>query len=355
MKSWLIFILCFSAGIGPKSARVLHTLTASDKLNFKMFPMQMSALHVGYDVNQLGFGTPSIRWGRKLGWKLNQVNHLIRSLPSDDVVLLVDAFDVLFVDPPQMLLGKFEKYVKQTGKTILIAAEEYNGGHPGFRAADHPKVTSRWRYINSGLIIGLVSGWRLLFTDPPPDTLPARYVSDQDWIIDVYLNTSGLGGFMGIDSNCEMFQVTCSVDRFPVHESCPFTAINLNTHIGQLTNNITSSHPSILHLVGPAHWPIKYSVATILHSPRLCTCTYYEVARSLMIDAFQTFEGDPAWSGQPYSVICTDDSLILHVVLDASLRIGLWVVPGLLLFSYCLMRRHFSNKKIYTEEALKHV
>eukprot|EP00401_Gymnodinium_catenatum_P018557 CAMPEP_0117506552 /NCGR_PEP_ID=MMETSP0784-20121206/25966_1 /TAXON_ID=39447 /ORGANISM="" /LENGTH=262 /DNA_ID=CAMNT_0005302027 /DNA_START=121 /DNA_END=906 /DNA_ORIENTATION=- len=259
-----------------------------------MSPMLLSAFHAGYTVAMRGLADKEMlvapgeqSWGRRLGWKLHRMADFVSTIAKDDVVLYVDAYDVIFVDPPNVVLDKFIDIMDRTGQTILISAE----ANKGFRSESHPATQSAWRYINSGVIIGLASGWNLLLKDLPPPFLPPRYVSDQDWLIDVYLNTTGLGGLMGIDWNCDLFQVACRVKPVESHASCMEDGIAIES--GQVTNSITMTRPSVLHFPGRGHWGFKSSLTGA------DTCHYYEVLRTLLPDVAQQLEMQGEWLGPP--------------------------------------------------------
>merc|ERR1712241_163960 len=152
-------------------------------------------------------------------------------------------------------------------------------------------------------MIGFGSGWKALFqASLPPLVLPSRYGGDQDWIIDVYLNTSGLGGLMGYDSNCEIFQVTCRVSPIPTSPDCPLSQDSVWFEAGRITNYVTNTQPSVVHLVGPAHWPFKYYLENMLpySSHRVASCHYFEVAAA-MFPTIKNMERTATWSGLPYA------------------------------------------------------
>mmetsp|Transcript_89011 Transcript_89011/g.278810 ORF Transcript_89011/g.278810 Transcript_89011/m.278810 type:complete len:355 (-) Transcript_89011:34-1098(-) len=302
----------------------LHLVTTADRFESRILPMQLSAFYWGHNLRVLGMSShPEYDpgngdlWGRKLGWKLLSVLRFAKGVPDEDVILFVDAFDVLLLDPPAAFLEKFARIAHRTGARLVAAAEQ----NPGFRASDHPNQTHRWRYLNSGAMIGTSAAWRKLMRDPPPAMLPERYVGDQDWIIDVYLNTSALGGLMRLDAECELFQVTCRVRPvLATRGECPPSYDAVVLEGGRAKNVVTGTQPSLLHLSGPGHWP----VAVPGRDP---SCHYYEVARVLLPEVILPLESAVVWSGKPYSAICQDDvSLVRHVVLDvlawASVRAG---------------------------------
>jgi len=312
--------------------------------------MQLSAFYWGHNLRVLGMSShPEYDpgngdlWGRKLGWKLLSVLRFAKGVPDEDVILFVDAFDVLLLDPPAAFLEKFARIAHRTGARLVAAAEQ----NPGFRASDHPNQTHRWRYLNSGAMIGTSAAWRKLMRDPPPAMLPERYVGDQDWIIDVYLNTSALGGLMRLDAECELFQVTCRVSPVLSHGSCPPSHDAVVVEGRGVKNVVTGTHPSLLHLPGPGHWPIPLPL--LGSTGRFQSCHYYEVARVLLPEVILPLESARAWSGKPYSMICTDDSLVNRVVLDTLLWASIRAGPlGALLFCLWVLRARLCKSRAPT-------
>lgn len=112
-----------------------------------------SAYHHSIKLTILG-------WGEKwlgLSQKLTAAYNYAKSIPPTDVLMFVDAFDVMFAGTPEYIMEQFRASSK-TG--VLFAAEcgcwpqiMENKGHDCFYA--YPKSPTPYRYLNSGTWIGI--------------------------------------------------------------------------------------------------------------------------------------------------------------------------------------------------------
>lgn len=110
-----------------------------------------SAYHSSIELTILGWG---VKW-EGLSQKLYAAYHYAKSIPPGDVIMFVDAFDVMFAGPPAYILERF----LASGHTVLFAAEcgcwpqiMENKGHDCFHA--YPVSPTPYRYLNSGTWIG---------------------------------------------------------------------------------------------------------------------------------------------------------------------------------------------------------
>ena len=297
----------------------LHLLFVSGELKTKSLPSLISAFYWGYNVRLLGFGPEwavarsnasagyKMTWGRQLGYKINAIREFALQLPDDDLVLYADMYDTLLAGPPSEVVAKFKRY----GAEVVFAAEAF----PGFRASEFPESPHRWKYLNSGGMVASAKGLKTLFSRATaPTLLLERYVGDQDWFIDMYLNYTDRSGIT-LDLNCELFSVACRLEGLPAHSECPAYERGLLAEGDRVRNVQTSTRPVLLHFSGSGHWPYSiwrlFGVAPI----RVSTCTYWEVARALMPGVFAAVDDEPTWAGGFHYAVCTDDPLWFHDLL----------------------------------------
>eukprot|EP00741_Cyanophora_paradoxa_P005379 tig00000881_g5217.t1 len=126
----------------------------------------------------------AIGHGRGFGHKLNLERDIViaEDIHDDDVVMFVDAFDVIFAPTSaEEILAKFF----ETGCEVVFAAEYFCWPRPEMKER-YPEVTTPYRFINSGLYIGYARTIRRYLGNcgRPFDTLS----DDQAFYTHVYFN-----------------------------------------------------------------------------------------------------------------------------------------------------------------------
>lgn len=113
--------------------------------------LESSAARAGADLTVLGRGA---EW-RGFMDKFRAMAAYVKSLPQDDIVMFVDAYDVAIMGSAREIVTKF----KRKGRRIVFAAEHwYSAQNPRDRAMydargrGHPH-----RYLNSGTYVGYVA------------------------------------------------------------------------------------------------------------------------------------------------------------------------------------------------------
>ena len=96
-------------------------------------------------INILGYGRPYPGNGQKLVY----IKEYVKNLPSKDVVLFVDGYDVLFLANTKTILQKFLSY----RVPFVISTEKNCYPFPNL-ATQYPRSPTNSRYINSGGFIG---------------------------------------------------------------------------------------------------------------------------------------------------------------------------------------------------------
>jgi hypothetical protein len=262
------------------------------------FPvLQQTCSDFGYDLQVLG-------WER--GWtglllKPELYVKALSDLPSEEIVLCVDAFDVFMIAPAAEVRQKFVK----CGQPVLCSADrEYTGIEWIQRIADKmmtddlsfdedkfPASNARYKRLNSGLIIGyagvlrdvLIGAQKLISPGVKNDQTPLTkyYLRHPDKIV--------------LDTQCAVFQSLA-----PTRGSLLWGSISGNDEgpdvrweqqadgSRRLRNIITGEYPCVVHgfgdldmtpLVGEAGYtPPQYELRRRLH---LFRKVIYYVKRSL--------------------------------------------------------------------------
>lgn len=110
--------------------------------------LQESARHFEYDLTIEGYGQEYLGHGLKI----KNFRKFCENQPPDQVVMFVDAYDVIFVQHAETL---YEKWEKLTGGKGVIFNAEVNC-HPDVeRAPEYPDVeNTRFKFLNSGIYMG---------------------------------------------------------------------------------------------------------------------------------------------------------------------------------------------------------
>lgn len=113
----------------------------------RYFPvLQESCKRFNVELVVLGWGE---KW-RGYAWKFQKMLGYLETLEPDDVVLFIDAYDVVLLQDPKVLEQRF----KSSGKKMIVAKD---GNHPNFAVSYlihyvfHPVKS---QYINTGTYIG---------------------------------------------------------------------------------------------------------------------------------------------------------------------------------------------------------
>ncbi|KAL7068964.1 hypothetical protein ACR3K2_04970 [Cryptosporidium serpentis] len=177
---------------GMKGRR-LHVLTPATHCEMYFPALLVSAQKLGYRLHILGLGE---KW-QNFRWKLIKVREFCKTLPPNDLILHVDAFDVCFLQPPHILV---ERYLK-TGVDILSCGEQpsqflLSAFHDSMfrtdsdvswpdKRKDSPKKLDL-KYLNSGNWITTAElAIRML------SLMPENEINDQRWISKLYLISNG--------------------------------------------------------------------------------------------------------------------------------------------------------------------
>lgn len=205
-----------------------------------------SATRYGYTPLILGWGEP---W-RGLGSKPKLFKQALeQNRIETPYVIFADAYDVWFADDPAIILDRWLSSYHAQGNQITWNAERNCFPRPDW-AGKHPRTTSSFKYLNSGLSIGTADAYRVILTQMKVDENPDDHQkpdgkwyhhNDQDDFMAKFLFGQGDPGEpkMNLDSNCILFQTLCGVDE---SEFNVVTGRNLET----------DSHPLALHANGPA-------------------------------------------------------------------------------------------------------
>lgn len=149
---------------GDGSAPQLHVCAVASRASPGLDLLRESAASVGLSVTVLGEGDVEFRgWGDGLGRKLFHAAAFARSLPPSDFMLLVDAYDVVFLARPHA-----GAYLTALARALLLEPEDPAAGAGG--ASGSPP----------GDAGGALSRARAALAASPPRRLPTVLISAEE-------------------------------------------------------------------------------------------------------------------------------------------------------------------------------
>lgn len=191
------------------------------------------------------------KWGGWI-WRTQKYLEYIDTLDPNEIILLTDATDVIFIDNADQILSKFIN----NGSKVIIGAEPacctgiYSSGSLRYKAEQTLKEripNNRYRFPNGGLMIGYVKDISKLLRENSDDT------DDQAGYLDKFLNNTSL---FTLDHNANIFGNIPNMNPYvrvsddPSYDEMVYWEnINDNGCI-KLRNKIHQTSPCVLHFPG---------------------------------------------------------------------------------------------------------
>src|SRR5579872_620941 len=137
-----------------------HVCTVASHAHNPHFQQLIASCHKHQiDIKVLGMGKPF----PGLGLKFLLMQEYLETLDENEIVMFVDAFDVLIVADKEVILNKFLKMQAP----FVISAETGCAPHPHL-ARKYPLSPTRFRYLNTGGYIGYVGELKKWFHNMQP-------------------------------------------------------------------------------------------------------------------------------------------------------------------------------------------
>lgn len=284
----------------------LHVVTFMNKMDRKFAYLQVSAEAHGLHPQVLGYGMEAW-WPDGLGAKINALRDFTyANVDDNDVILFADAFDVLVYGDGSEILSRFATLESQLNCSLLLNAEEYcfpkrEGvcDEATYPASPH----KRWRFLNSGLIIGRGRAVKALLHDPVPNVIKG---SDQFWYQHNFRLQALAAGArtMQLDYGCFLL---CAVTGDSKEQGVALQD-------GRIKILETDTQPSLVHFVSVAHWNTwrEGSPTTALHEvfkrtfpgPASRLLDGWKIEGDLGVTHTMVFYEGAAWWGSMRSVLC---------------------------------------------------
>ena len=166
------------------------------------------------------------------GKKLKGYHRYLQQIPEDEVVLFIDAYDILILANEKTIVDKF----LSMGAPLVIAAE--TNCFPFSHLSSHyPLSPTKFKYLNSGSYLGYAGFIRRIYDglSPIPDDI------DDQGLLSVYF-LHHPDKFL-LDYTCQLFLTLYQVDKKEL------VLDSKNKSVRSLT---TESEPCLIHGNGPA-------------------------------------------------------------------------------------------------------
>uniref|UniRef100_A0A6C0EMJ8 PLOD1-3-like GT domain-containing protein n=1 Tax=viral metagenome TaxID=1070528 RepID=A0A6C0EMJ8_9ZZZZ len=221
---------------------MLHVLTVADSVERCRY-LTETAAQCGVDVQ-----VAHVPVWRGYTDKIYAMASVLDFIPDDDVVLFVDAYDVLCMAGSEEILDKFRGY-----GCDLVLSSELNC-YPAENAAEYDRVQrdmalpTRYRYVNSGGYIGYAWAVRHMLCWKPAWEMEAISAlgGDQNYVSQYYLTFARPQDV--IDGRIPLIRMDCAQllfqSLYKVHLSC------LVFLQGRVYNHILKSYPCFVHFNG---------------------------------------------------------------------------------------------------------
>lgn len=187
------------------------------------------------------------------GMKYFHVSDYLNNFDDSEIVMFVDAWDVLIVEDKVKILSKFLK----RKANILISAEINCWPYPDL-ADEYPNSPTPFKYINTGSYIGYVKDLKEWIND----INPIAYKGDQGQTTLNYLyNLKNGKEVLALDYYCELFLPLYLVKPEEVFIDIKKKKVHCFT---------TGSTPSVIHANGQSYSPIWDEVYEKLVAKKNC-------------------------------------------------------------------------------------
>jgi len=201
-----------------------HLITCCTENKGYFSALQESAKRNGFDLKVLG-------WGKKwtgFTFKITHIKEYIKTLPDSDIVLFVDAYDVLIIKPKHVIKQRF----LNTGAKILIGkdGERLNIFHDMLYRKIFKSCKSK--FINAGVYIGFVKELKEMFDNICNKTGCNETDDDQKLLID-FCNSNEKNPYFVIDGTKSIIYNTFK---------CVLDDVNLDTCILHAPGNANLSN-----------------------------------------------------------------------------------------------------------------
>lgn len=219
---FIILNLCLSLACEARQ-RDFHLVTVATKNTKGLKQLKHSCEEFGLYLKVLGMGM----FYPGNGLKLLLIYDYLESIPKDDIVLFVDAYDVLILATEDEILEKFRQF-----KRPFVVSAETNCWPLFSREHEFPYSPTPFKFINTGSFIGHVSHIKKVLRDMKP--LIAEKC-DQHQMAEFFLENKSR---ITLDNNAELFFTLHNLNK---------DALSVDKASKKVKCLLTGSTPILIH------------------------------------------------------------------------------------------------------------
>ncbi len=212
----------------------LHVVTVASLPNKTLAQLVDSCEQNGITLEILGMGLPF----HYLADKLKHVWNYVKTCQKDDVVLFVDAYDVLLLASPSEILEKFYSL-----KAPFIVSAETRCYPLKEVASQYPPSPTAFKYINTGAFIGYAGYIKELFDELSPFELDGAEKNDDQAIMTLHYLKNREKYLL--DTRCDLF-----INSFLLTDQ----QLTVDDSAKRVTFVETGKKPCVLHGNGHSPW-----------------------------------------------------------------------------------------------------
>lgn len=241
MPFWKLLVSCIIA-FSPLIATELHEFHLCTVATFwhpNLDKLIASCKKHHFDLDILGMGEHYFGNGTKFIY----MNEYLKKFRDDEIVMFVDAFDVIIIADKKTILKKF---LKKDARFVMAA--EKNCVPFGELKNEYPRSPTPFKYVNTGTYIGYVKDLKAWLDAMQP--IKANECDQGQATLQFIKNPNNR--FFILDYNCDLF--------FPLYW-VETSEVDIDLKNKKVTCLPTGSHPCVLHANGASFgiWRKVYS------------------------------------------------------------------------------------------------
>jgi len=230
----------------------VHVLACATEYRQETAILWRSAERNGFTFHPVGVGLPWEGFATKFMAYVRTLNGLVgRRIRSDDIVMLMDAWDTVILGSAEELLQKISWLPSDA---VLGGAERVCGPNHflvGQMEALFPDGRTPWRYPNSGglvatadTMVGLLHG---LIHDTQDGSILEESDNDQVRLHEYLLTKAAKGETVPfhLDLNCDVFQ--CMYEETPQWDVVSGSSSSSTASVPRIMNRLTRAQPVVAH------------------------------------------------------------------------------------------------------------
>lgn len=263
-----------------------HLITVATHEQGYFENLKQTCANNGVELEILGWGKP---W-KGFTYRIDLLKEFAKSLPSDDIVMFIDAFDTIVLRHQDEIVKEFLDFEKATGKHKIWMSYEHTHHDPLIRYLKNkifPDIN-----LNAGTYMGRVEDLQPMWDRTLAVSEQIKSKDDQTCLSYMYKNDPDKGNIVLDETNTLAHVLLAKSAILPFLPSQKTFSIDQDKKL-----TVNGSSPIILHAPGNLNInsilkkleivPSRDSLQTTLHYLRYCTLTSWLLKSKLVMKSLQ--------------------------------------------------------------------